>query len=603
MNTSFADLGVPAPIVASLADRGITAPFPIQALTLADTLAGRDVSGKAPTGSGKTLAFGIPLVVNCDRAERRRPRGLVLVPTRELATQVAGELSQLAGRNGPSVEAFFGGVPIPRNARALDRGVDIAVACPGRLADLINQRLIRLDDVDFVVLDEADRMADMGFLPQVRKLLDQCNSTRQTVLFSATLDGDIDVLVRNYQHDPVLHELEVPEEELPDIDHHFWDIDRTQRVSTAAQIIDRMGPTVVFCRTKRGADRVAKQLGSAGVSASAIHGDRSQSQRDRALDDFRAGRAQALVATDVAARGIHVDDVAAVIHFDPPEDPKDYVHRSGRTARAGARGVVVSLVITEKASLVKGLQKSLDLPRGLTDVDLEALGEPTVMPVRKAAPANRRSRNEARDQTRNDRHDAKSRNGAGRDNRGNSRNGARTPSDERSTARKDRNRNRNGSAREGGGTGASRGTERNSDRKNRGRNDSTREGGGTGASRGTERSSNRTERSSNRTERSSWPSKRAGSNDRTERSSASGDRPNRDTNNASRGERSGNSTRGSASRTGSGRGSDDRRRRASNGERDRTGSADSPRQRRHRRNHEQNPRGSRSASQPNDQQD
>ena len=569
MNTSFADLGVPAPIVASLADRGITAPFPIQALTLADTLAGRDVSGKAPTGSGKTLAFGIPLVVNCDRAERRRPRGLVLVPTRELATQVAGELSQLAGRNGPSVEAFFGGVPIPRNARALDRGVDIAVACPGRLADLINQRLIRLDDVDFVVLDEADRMADMGFLPQVRKLLDQCNSTRQTVLFSATLDGDIDVLVRNYQHDPVLHELEVPEEELPDIDHHFWDIDRTQRVSTAAQIIDRMGPTVVFCRTKRGADRVAKQLGSAGVSASAIHGDRSQSQRDRALDDFRAGRAQALVATDVAARGIHVDDVAAVIHFDPPEDPKDYVHRSGRTARAGARGVVVSLVITEKASLVKGLQKSLDLPRGLTDVDLEALGEPTVMPVRKAAPANRRSRNEARDQTRNDRHDAKSRNGAGRDNRGNSRNGARTPSDERSTARKDRNRDRNGSAREGGGTGASRGTER----------------------------------SSNRTERSSWPSKRAGANDRTERSSASGDRPNRDTNNASRGERSGNSTRGSASRTGSGRGSDDRRRRASNGERDRTGSADSPRQRRHRRNHEQNPRGSRSASQPNDQQD
>ncbi|HPU39563.1 MAG TPA: DEAD/DEAH box helicase, partial [Microthrixaceae bacterium] len=397
VNTSFADLGVPAPVVASLADRGITAPFPIQVLTLADTLAGRDVSGKAPTGSGKTLAFGIPLVVNCDRAERRRPRRLVLVPTRELATQVADELSQLAGRSGPRVEAFFGGVPIPRNARALDRGVDIAVACPGRLADLIDQRLIALDDVDFVVLDEADRMADMGFLPQVRKLLDQCRVTRQTVLFSATLDGDIDVLVRNYQHDPVLHELEVPEEELPDLEHHFWDVDRTRRVSTAAQIIDRMGPTVVFCRTKRGADRVAKQLESAGVRAAAIHGDRSQGQRDRALEDFRSGRAQALVATDVAARGIHVDDVAAVIHFDPPEDPKDYVHRSGRTARAGARGVVVSLVITEKASLVKGLQKSLDLPRGLTEVDLESLGEPPTMPVRISPPANRRSRNEARD--------------------------------------------------------------------------------------------------------------------------------------------------------------------------------------------------------------
>ncbi|HMX08470.1 MAG TPA: DEAD/DEAH box helicase, partial [Microthrixaceae bacterium] len=217
VNTSFADLGVPAPIVASLAERGIDAPFPIQALTLADTLAGRDVSGKAPTGSGKTLAFGIPLVVGCPTAERRRPRRLVLVPTRELATQVADELSKLAGRKGPRVAAFFGGVPIPRNIKALERGVDIAVACPGRLTDLIDQRLVRLDDVDVVVLDEADRMADMGFLPQVRKLLDKCRDDRQTVLFSATLDGDIDVLVRNYQHDPVLHELEVPEEELPDI--------------------------------------------------------------------------------------------------------------------------------------------------------------------------------------------------------------------------------------------------------------------------------------------------------------------------------------------------------------------------------------------------
>lgn len=398
MNTSFADLGVPAPMVASLAERGIAAPFPIQSLTLADTLAGRDVSGKAPTGSGKTLAFGIPLVIGCPRADARRPRRLVLVPTRELATQVADELQQLAGRTGPRVAAFFGGVPIPRNQKALDRGVDIAVACPGRLTDLIQQRMVRLDDVEVVVLDEADRMADMGFLPQVRKLLDLCRDDRQTVLFSATLDGDIDVLVRNYQHDPVLHELEVPEEELPDLEHHFWSVDRTQRVATAGQVVDRMGPTVVFCRTKRGAERVAKQLTSAGVTAAAIHGDRSQNQRDRALEDFRAGRAAALVATDVAARGIHVDDVAAVIHFDPPEDPKDYVHRSGRTARAGARGVVVSLVIPEKASLVKGLQKSLDLPKGLTSVDLASLGDPAPRAARPATspPSNRRSRQEAR---------------------------------------------------------------------------------------------------------------------------------------------------------------------------------------------------------------
>ncbi len=375
MNTSFADLGVPAPMVASLAERGIAAPFPIQSLTLADTLAGRDVSGKAPTGSGKTLAFGIPLVIGCPRADARRPRRLVLVPTRELATQVADELQQLAGRTGPRVAAFFGGVPIPRNQKALDRGVDIAVACPGRLTDLIQQRMVRLDDVEVVVLDEADRMADMGFLPQVRKLLDLCRDDRQTVLFSATLDGDIDVLVRNYQHDPVLHELEVPEEELPDLEHHFWSVDRTQRVATAGQVVDRMGPTVVFCRTKRGAERVAKQLTSAGVTAAAIHGDRSQNQRDRALEDFRAGRAAALVATDVAARGIHVDDVAAVIHFDPPEDPKDYVHRSGRTGRAGAAGVVISLVQPDQRRDLTRQQRGLGRQIQITGADASSLPE------------------------------------------------------------------------------------------------------------------------------------------------------------------------------------------------------------------------------------
>jgi len=405
VNTTFADLGVPARIVASLAERGIHEPFPIQALTMADTLAGRDVSGRAPTGSGKTLAFGIPLVIDCPRAEPRRPRRLVLVPTRELATQVAQELKQVAGRKGPRVATFFGGTNIRSDDRVLDRGVDIAVACPGRLTDLIQQRLVRLDDVDVVVLDEADRMADMGFLPQVRKLLDMCRSDRQTVLFSATLDGDVDVLVRRYQHDPVRHELELPEEELPDLTHHFWDVDRTERVAVAGQVIARMGPTVVFCRTKRGADRVAKQLGNAGVAAAAIHGDRSQNQRDRALEDFRSGRAAALVATDVAARGIHVDDVAAVIHFDPPEDHKDYVHRSGRTARAGAAGVVVSLVVPEKVSMVKGLQKSLDLPRGTGPIQLDALvgSAPTSPTSVTAAPSNRRSRTEARRSTQDDR--------------------------------------------------------------------------------------------------------------------------------------------------------------------------------------------------------
>jgi superfamily II DNA/RNA helicase len=394
VTTSFADLGVPAHIVASLDARGITDPFPIQVLTLPDGLAGRDVSGRAPTGSGKTLAFGIPLVVDCDRARAKRPRRLVLVPTRELATQVASELRMLAGPDGPRVEAIFGGVPISRQATALRSGVDIVVACPGRLADLINQKLIRLDGIDVVVLDEADRMADMGFLPEVKRLLDQCPGDRRTILFSATLDGDVDVLVKRYQHDPVRHELHVPEEDAPDVDHHFWEVDKTQRVATAAQVVDRLGPTVVFCRTKRGADRITRQLGAAGIGAVAIHGDRSQGQRDRALQQFREGRASALVATDVAARGIHVDDVAAVIHFDPPADHKDYVHRSGRTARAGARGVVVSLVSPDLRGDVATLQRRLGLPTGLDRVDLAALGEARVSVP--AAPSNRRTRTEAK---------------------------------------------------------------------------------------------------------------------------------------------------------------------------------------------------------------
>ncbi len=443
MTKSFADLGVPASIAASLAARGINEPFPIQALTLPDVLDGRDVSGRAPTGSGKTLAFGIPLVVGVDRVRPKRPRRLVLVPTRELATQVCSELRLLAGADGPRVEAIFGGVPISRQATALRRGTEIVVACPGRLADLINQNLIRLDGIDMVVLDEADRMADMGFLPEVRRLLDQCPSDRQTVLFSATLDGDVNVLVRNYQHDPVRHELHVPEEDAPDVDHHFWEVEKTQRVTTAAQVVDRMGPTVVFCRTKRGADRITRQLGAAGINAVAIHGDRSQGQRDRALQQFRDGHAAALVATDVAARGIHVDDVAAVIHFDPPGDPKDYVHRSGRTARAGARGVVVSLVTPDLRSDVAGLQRNLGHPKGLDRVNLDALGEPGPRNRSSNPPSNRATRNEAR------RQDAQPANGSS-NGAGQSNGAARTQDSESDMDREERRRrNRAGQNRPG----------------------------------------------------------------------------------------------------------------------------------------------------------
>ncbi|MBI2704844.1 MAG: DEAD/DEAH box helicase [Actinobacteria bacterium] len=361
---------MPAPMAGALARRGVTEPFPIQAATIPDALAGRDVCGRAPTGSGKTIAFGIPLVMRVGKAKPRRPRGLVLVPTRELASQVAHELQQLAKPKGPWVEAFYGGVGFPRQVQALQRGVDIAVACPGRLADLINQGCADLRDVDFIVVDEADRMADMGFLPEVRRLLDQCAGDRQTLLFSATLDGDVDVLINRYQRDPLRHELYHDDEDASRATHLFWSVDRAERITVAADVVKRSGPTIVFCRTKRGADRVARQLETKGVPAAAIHGDRSQGQRERALRSFHRGEVAALVATDVAARGIHVDDVACVIHFDPPADPKDYVHRSGRTARAGASGLVVTLVLPDLRKPVKQLQKELGHPIGLDAVEL-----------------------------------------------------------------------------------------------------------------------------------------------------------------------------------------------------------------------------------------
>ncbi|MEZ5142880.1 MAG: DEAD/DEAH box helicase [Acidimicrobiales bacterium] len=299
---SFADLDVPDRIVAALAARGITTPFPIQVATLPDALGGRDVCGRAPTGSGKTIAFGIPLVLAAASARPGRPRGLVLVPTRELAAQVATELELLAGRRGPRVQTFYGGVGFGPQLRALHHGVDIAVACPGRLADLIGQGAIDLGDVEVVVIDEADRMADMGFLPEVRRLLDRCPEDRQTLLFSATLDGDVDVLATRYQRDPVRHEP--PHTEGHDgADHRWWRVERAERIATTAALVDRVGPTIVFCRTRHGADRVARQLTAAGVSAAAIHGGRSQAQRDRALRAFHRGEVAALAATDVAARG------------------------------------------------------------------------------------------------------------------------------------------------------------------------------------------------------------------------------------------------------------------------------------------------------------
>ncbi|MDA1061861.1 MAG: DEAD/DEAH box helicase, partial [Chloroflexi bacterium] len=344
MTPTFASLGIPEGLAELLTELGYIAPFEVQTATLPDALAGRDISARAPTGSGKTLAFGLPLLMHVEGARPRRPRGLVLAPTRELADQIQRELAPIAKAGGRSVIAVYGGVGYEPQKRALARGVDVLVACPGRLADLISQGDVDLDEIQVVVVDEADRMSDMGFLPEVKRLLNRTPNNRQTLLYSATLDGDVGVLVREYQHDPVVHEVGSAEPNIEDMRHIFWRLETGSRVEVAANLIQAAGSTIVFCRTRRGADRVTAQLQRAGATAAAIHGSRSQSQRNRALKSFAAGEVEALVATDVAARGIHVDGVACVLHFDPPVDSKTYVHRSGRTARAGAQGIVVSFV-------------------------------------------------------------------------------------------------------------------------------------------------------------------------------------------------------------------------------------------------------------------
>jgi superfamily II DNA/RNA helicase len=392
---SFAELGVRSDVITRLTARGIVEPFPIQAATIADALAGRDVCGRAPTGSGKTIAFGIPLVCGVGgKASPRQPRGLVLVPTRELANQVAEELSALAGARA-RVATVYGGVGYGDQLRSLRRGVDILVACPGRLKDLVARNECRLDDVSFVVIDEADRMADMGFLPEVRRLLDLVRPDRQTLLFSATLDGDIKTLIERYQNNPVRHEVE-GDEDAPQNTHLFWKTERAERVRLVADIVKAEWPAIVFCRTKHGAERLAQQLTKEGVSAAAIHGDKSQSQRERALRSFTNSKVQCLVATDVAARGIHVDAVACVVHFDPPGDEKDYIHRSGRTGRAGAAGKVVSILMSDQVKASMALQRRVGLTPAVNAADVAAMNDAprTFVAVRETPHAERPTRNE-----------------------------------------------------------------------------------------------------------------------------------------------------------------------------------------------------------------
>jgi superfamily II DNA/RNA helicase len=365
---TFESLGVSADLSAALAERGITTAFPIQAMSIPDGLAGRDICGKAKTGSGKTLAFGIPVIERLAKAQPGRPTAIALVPTRELATLVGDELVALAETRGLTVEAIYGGADIDKQIKLLRRGVDFVVATPGRMIDLIERKEVTVADVSHIVIDEADRMADMGFMPQVEWVLRHATKVQQSLLFSATLDGAVDGLVQRYQTDPVIHEVASETVMVERMEHRFIQVHQMDKAKVSASIANGSGRILFFTRTKRGADRLAEQLEKEGVDAAAIHGDLRQSAREKALANFSAGKLKALVATDVAARGIHVDDVDVVVHYDPPEDHKTYLHRSGRTARAGSAGLVVTLVLWDQELEVKRLQKRIGINMPLVEM-------------------------------------------------------------------------------------------------------------------------------------------------------------------------------------------------------------------------------------------
>jgi superfamily II DNA/RNA helicase len=368
MTTTFESLGLSADLVDALSAAGITHPFPIQSLTIADALAGRDVCGKAKTGSGKTLAFGLPLLERTPKATPRSPTALVLVPTRELAVQVSDVLEPLGQGRNVRVGLAYGGQSLERQARRIEEGVEILVATPGRLIDLLDRKAVTLEAISCVVLDEADRMADMGFLPQVEWILRHVGGPHQTLLFSATLDGAVDVLVKRYQRDPVHHEVASRTITVEEMVHRFLLVHEMDKAKVAAVISRAVTRTMMFTRTKRGADRLAQSLKAEGVKAAAIHGDLPQRVRERSLEDFQNGRLPVLVATDVAARGLHIDDVDVVVHYDPPQDHKSYLHRSGRTARAGESGVVVTLVLWNEELEVKRMLPRIGVKQPLVEV-------------------------------------------------------------------------------------------------------------------------------------------------------------------------------------------------------------------------------------------
>jgi superfamily II DNA/RNA helicase len=371
--TDFVALGVPAPLIKVLADRDVLTAFPIQSATLPDSLLGLDVLGRGKTGSGKTIAFALPLVARLSASGRRResgrPRALILVPTRELANQVMISLKPLAEAMSLRVATVYGGVGQGPQVSALRHGVDIVVACPGRLEDLIAQRHCKLDAVEITVLDEADHMADLGFLPCVKRILDATPSDGQRLLFSATLDKAIDGLVRQYLTNPVVHSVDPEVSHINTMTHHVLAVSSGDKAAVVSALASGMDRSLLFMRTKHGAKKLAKQLCAAGIPAVELHGNLSQSARERNLADFSTGQVRVLVATDIAARGIHVDDIALVIHVDPPAEHKAFLHRSGRTARAGAEGIVATVMTPDQAGDVRSLARAAGITPTVTNVN------------------------------------------------------------------------------------------------------------------------------------------------------------------------------------------------------------------------------------------
>jgi superfamily II DNA/RNA helicase len=353
----FRALGVPADICAALAADDINEPFEIQTACVPAALAGKDLCGRAATGSGKTLAFGIPMLTRVSQAKPFHPTGIVLVPTRELAKQVRFDLLSMGKERRRYILAVYGGTPYGSQLNSFRMGASIIVACPGRLLDYVRRGQVSLDSVEVCVIDEADRLADLGFMDDVRELLDAMPSNRQTLLFSATLDGDVDELIKNYQSEPVMVDLIGEQPDATPATHHIQTVRPIEKTGVAANLVRDYGRTIVFVRTREGADSVRESLQASGIQAGSIHGGMSQGQRERSLESFRHGRVDALVATDVAARGIHIDGVELVLHWDIAMDPKDYTHRSGRTARAGSAGTVITLVTDRQAQRAQKILK------------------------------------------------------------------------------------------------------------------------------------------------------------------------------------------------------------------------------------------------------